>query len=90
MFQSQSNATRAAQFRTLHNDGSILVLPNAWDAASARLLAQDHELGAIIHALDAGYIRPAPGGDVSVVWPKCEAATAPSATSVRAPCCAAP
>jgi len=37
MFQSQSNATRAAQFRTLHNDGSILVLPNAWDAASARL-----------------------------------------------------
>ncbi len=33
-------------------------------AASAGFLARDHELGAIIHALDAGYIRPAPGGDL--------------------------
>jgi 2-methylisocitrate lyase-like PEP mutase family enzyme len=37
MSQSRSNADRAAQFRALHNDGSILVLPNAWDAGSARL-----------------------------------------------------
>jgi magnesium chelatase subunit H len=28
------------------------------------LLAEDHELPAIIHALDGGYIRPAPGGDL--------------------------
>ncbi len=28
------------------------------------LLATDHELPAIIHALDGGYIRPAPGGDL--------------------------
>ena len=28
------------------------------------LLAVDHEIPAIIHALDAGYIRPAPGGDL--------------------------
>jgi magnesium chelatase subunit H len=28
------------------------------------LLARDHELPAIIHALDAGYVRPAPGGDL--------------------------
>ena len=28
------------------------------------LLATDHELPAIIHALDAGYVRPAPGGDL--------------------------
>jgi magnesium chelatase subunit H len=27
------------------------------------LLAQDHELPALIHALDGGYVRPAPGGD---------------------------
>jgi magnesium chelatase subunit H len=33
-------------------------------ATSERLLAQDPELGAIIHALDGGYIRPAPGGDL--------------------------
>jgi magnesium chelatase subunit H len=29
-----------------------------------RLLSQDHELGAILHALDGGFTRPAPGGDV--------------------------
>jgi len=28
------------------------------------LLAQDHELPAVIHALDGGFIRPAPGGDL--------------------------
>jgi magnesium chelatase subunit H len=28
------------------------------------LLAADHELPAIIHALDGGYLRPAPGGDL--------------------------
>ena len=27
------------------------------------LLAEDHELPAVIHALDGGYTRPAPGGD---------------------------
>lgn len=29
-----------------------------------RLLSQDHELGAILHALDGGFTRPAPGGDI--------------------------
>ena len=33
-------------------------------AATDALLARDHELDAIIHALDGGYIRPAPGGDL--------------------------
>ena len=33
-------------------------------AAMDALLAQDHELPALIHALDGGYIRPAPGGDL--------------------------
>ena len=33
-------------------------------ADSSRLLEQDHELSALIHALDGGYIRPAPGGDL--------------------------
>ncbi len=28
------------------------------------LLAEDHEIPAIIHALDGGYVRPAPGGDL--------------------------
>jgi magnesium chelatase subunit H len=33
-------------------------------AQSDRLLARDHELEGIVHALDGGYIRPAPGGDL--------------------------
>ncbi|MFK7793304.1 MAG: magnesium chelatase subunit H [Devosiaceae bacterium] len=33
-------------------------------AKTDSLLAEDHELKAIIHALDAGFIKPAPGGDV--------------------------
>jgi magnesium chelatase subunit H len=33
-------------------------------AESAAKLAEDHELPAIIHALDGGYIHPAPGGDL--------------------------
>jgi len=28
------------------------------------LLAEDHELPAVMHALDGGYVRPAPGGDL--------------------------
>ena len=28
------------------------------------LLAEDHELPGILHALEAGYVRPAPGGDL--------------------------
>lgn len=31
---------RVAQFRALHGKGDILVLPNAWDAASARMIEQ--------------------------------------------------
>jgi magnesium chelatase subunit H len=33
-------------------------------AETDRLLSRECELGAIIHALDGGYIRPAPGGDL--------------------------
>jgi magnesium chelatase subunit H len=33
-------------------------------SAIDRLLAQDHEGPALIHALDGGFVRPAPGGDI--------------------------
>ncbi|UEM01354.1 magnesium chelatase subunit H [Skermanella rosea] len=33
-------------------------------AASDLLLAEDHELASILHALDGGFIRPTPGGDL--------------------------
>lgn len=32
--------------------------------ATNRALAEDHELPALLHALDGGFVRPAPGGDV--------------------------
>ncbi|NBC22273.1 MAG: magnesium chelatase subunit H [Gammaproteobacteria bacterium] len=32
--------------------------------AAERLMAEDHETPAIIHALDAGFVAPAPGGDL--------------------------
>jgi 2-methylisocitrate lyase-like PEP mutase family enzyme len=31
---------KAAQFRQLHHDAALLVLPNVWDAASARVIVQ--------------------------------------------------
>jgi magnesium chelatase subunit H len=33
-------------------------------ASTDRLLGQDHELPALVHALDGGFIGPAPGGDL--------------------------
>ena len=33
-------------------------------AALDTLLAEDHETPALVHALDGGYVRPAPGGDL--------------------------
>jgi magnesium chelatase subunit H len=33
-------------------------------ARTAALLAEDHEIPGILHALDGGFVRPAPGGDV--------------------------
>ena len=41
---------------------ALAVLAELADAD--RLLARDHELPALLHALDGGYIRPAPGGDL--------------------------
>lgn len=36
--ERDSLATRAARFRASHGEGHLLVLPNAWDVASARLV----------------------------------------------------
>jgi magnesium chelatase subunit H len=33
-------------------------------AAADRLLSQDHEIAGLLHALDGGFVRPAPGGDL--------------------------
>jgi 2-methylisocitrate lyase-like PEP mutase family enzyme len=38
MAKTESATSAASAFRALHREGEILVLPNAWDAASARLV----------------------------------------------------
>jgi magnesium chelatase subunit H len=43
-------------------DTSIAVLREL--AATDRLLREDHETPSIVHALDGGFVRPAPGGDL--------------------------
>src|SRR5438132_3384085 len=37
---SRVQKDRAAQFRQFHHEAPLLVLPNVWDAASARIVAQ--------------------------------------------------
>src|SRR3989442_5619082 len=37
---SSTQKTKAVQFRNMHSGFPILVLPNAWDAASARIFEQ--------------------------------------------------
>ncbi len=57
---SADNAARALP--TQQREAALPVLQSL--AESNTLLAIDHELTAIIHALDGGFIRPAPGGDL--------------------------
>ena len=44
-------------------DAAGIVEPERRASVDA-LLAEDHELPSILHALDGGYLRPAPGGDL--------------------------
>ncbi|TMB75983.1 MAG: isocitrate lyase/phosphoenolpyruvate mutase family protein, partial [Chloroflexi bacterium] len=37
---SRVQKEKAAQFRRFHHEAPLLVLPNVWDAASARIVAQ--------------------------------------------------
>ncbi len=46
-------------------DSMLAALPQEDRARAAGILAVDHELPAIVHALDGGFVRPAPGGDVA-------------------------
>ncbi len=44
--------------------GGETVEGGAEAASVALMLAEDHEIPALLHALDGGFIRPAPGGDL--------------------------
>ena len=57
------SADQALQAGGLKRDDSTLALLQELAAADA-LLAVDHEVPALLHALDGGYTRPAPGGDI--------------------------
>ena len=43
---------------------ALAIDDDATRATVDRLLSEDHEIPAILHALDGGYLRPAPGGDL--------------------------
>lgn len=43
----------------------LAAMPPEHRARAGELLAGDSEIPALIHALDGGYVRPAPGGDVA-------------------------
>jgi len=48
-----------------HGGDAATLLPQLRElAASARLLAEDHEIPALMRALDGRFTRPAPGGDL--------------------------
>jgi magnesium chelatase subunit H len=58
-------ATPEAVLQMAGLGGNEAALARLQEMAEAnRLLSEDHELPAILHALDGGFIRPAPGGDI--------------------------
>ncbi len=56
-------AQKAAALSGLAHSDGLLALFQDLETANAQL-ARDTELAAILHALDAGFVRPAPGGDL--------------------------
>ncbi len=60
---SGSTAEKSAALSALVKSTETLALFKTLESANAHL-AKDSELSAIIHALDTGYVRPAPGGDL--------------------------
>jgi magnesium chelatase subunit H len=57
------NAHRALKAGDLPNNEANLALIEQL-AETNRLLTEQHEIPSILHALDGGYVRPAPGGDL--------------------------
>jgi magnesium chelatase subunit H len=58
-------AAHRARVAPVAQAGDEKLLPLLEELAKAdALLAHDHELDGIVHALDARYVRPAPGGDL--------------------------
>lgn len=45
-------------------ESTLAALPEGERTRARGLLVDDHELAGLVHALDGGFIRPAPGGDL--------------------------
>jgi 2-methylisocitrate lyase-like PEP mutase family enzyme len=58
-----SQSEKAEQFRTLHTSGNILVLPNAWDAASARIVEEAGAAAVATTSAGVAWSLGAPDGD---------------------------
>jgi magnesium chelatase subunit H len=58
-----SGATKAAALSGLAKSAETATLFSELESADAHL-AKDSEIAALLHALDAGYVLPAPGGDL--------------------------
>ena len=56
---------KAARFRALHEGPGAFVIPNPWDAGSARLLAG---LGFLALATSSAACRASPSGSVPLFW----------------------
>jgi 2-methylisocitrate lyase-like PEP mutase family enzyme len=54
---------RAARFRELHTGGDILVLPNAWDVASARIVERAGAAAVATSSAGVAWSLGAPNGD---------------------------
>src|SRR6185437_1737228 len=77
-------ASKAELFRSLHRGPRLLLLPNAWDALSARLIV---EAGFLAIATTSGGVAWAlgyPDGEAAP-WPEIVAATARIARAVDVP-----
>ena len=62
LVQGQSPEAALATAGCADDENSLALLRDL--ATTDRLLAEDHELAAILHALDGRFVRPAPGGDL--------------------------
>ncbi|RQX53225.1 3-methyl-2-oxobutanoate hydroxymethyltransferase, partial [Micromonospora chalcea] len=56
--------TRAQRFRALHRPGDPLILANAWDAVSARLVAAAGAHAIATTSAGVAWSRGAPDGDL--------------------------
>jgi magnesium chelatase subunit H len=54
-----------APLSTSEMQSTLDALPEGDRLRAAELLSREHETPALIHALDGGFIRPAPGGDLA-------------------------